>query len=620
MLLVLGLTSLRWVIMLLLILSVSSSSSSSSSSLPRRREEEAAAGVCSQADRAALLSFRVRIVKDTTDILSSWTGTDCCAGGWEGVECNPAGRVTVLQLQSPANRGYMKGTLSPSLGNLNFLEVMVISGLKQITGPIPDTFSNLAHLTQLALEDNSLQGIIPSGLGRLSSLQSLTVAGNRFRGQIPPSLGRLTNLVQLNLARNFLTGPIPTTFQNFHALQYLDLSFNMLSGLIPSFVGQHLHNLTFIDLSNNQFSGQMPISLFSLPNLLDLSLDHNQLTGIIPVQVGGLKSLTSLSLSNNHLNGHIPASISSLQNLWHLNLSRNGFSSPLPETFARGIPSLLSIDLSYNNLSLGTVPDWIRSRQLRDVHLAGCQLRGTLPSFTKPESLNSIDLSHNQFTDGISKLNLTSMSSLQSLKLSNNQLKFDLSEIKLPDTISLVDLHSNQLLGSLSRILSNRGSSFSFLEVLDVSNNQISGGIPEFRQGLRLKVVNIGSNKIASHIPISVSNLIQLERFDISRNQITGTIPTSLGLLGKLQWLDLSINGLTGKIPTSLLGIQGLRHASFRANKLCGEIPEGRPFNIFPAAAYLHNLCLCGKPLPPCRGKNQNNKQRRMTPEIEMSQ
>uniref|UniRef100_A0A6N2LLE8 Leucine-rich repeat-containing N-terminal plant-type domain-containing protein n=1 Tax=Salix viminalis TaxID=40686 RepID=A0A6N2LLE8_SALVM len=523
--------------------------------------------VCSEADRVALLGFKERILKDTTDILSSWIGRDCCGGDWEGVQCNPAtGRVTGLVLQGSARESgiYMRGTLSPALGSLAFLEVMVISGMKRIAGPIPESFSGLTRLAQLVLEDNSLEGNIPPGLGRLPSLS-----------------------------------PIPSTFQNFLSLQSLDLSFNLLSGLIPDILG-HFQNLTFIDLSNNQLSGLLPASLFSLVKLQDLSLDHNQLAGRIPNQIAGLKSLTRLSLSSNGLTGQIPASISSLQNLWYLNLSRNGFSDPLPVIQGKGLPSLLSVDLSNNHLSLGTVPGWIKDRELSDVHLAGCKLQGNLPKFTRPDSLSSLDLSDNLLTGGIAGF-FTNMSNLQKLKLSNNHLKFDLSEIKLPDGISSIELQSNQLSGLLSRILNNRTSSF--LEVLDVSGNQISGTIPEFVEGLSLKALIIGSNKITGQFPGSISNLKELERIDVSRNQITGTIPTTLGLLSNLQWLDLSINSLTGKIPASLLGITNLRHANFRANRLCGEIPQGRPYNIFPAGAYAHNLCLCGKPLPLCRTK-----------------
>nr|AFK37238.1 unknown [Medicago truncatula] len=192
------------------------------------------------------------------------------------------------------------------------------------------------------------------------------------------------------------------------------------------------------------------------------------------------------------------------------------------------------------------------------------------------------------------------MSSLQEVKLSNNQLRFDISKIKLPSELSSLDLHGNLLIGSLTTIINSMTSSSS--EVIDVSNNYISGHIPEFVEGSSLKVLNLGSNNISGSIPDSISNLIELEMLDISRNHIMGKIPSSLGQLQKLQWLDVSINEITGQIPGSLSQITNLKHASFRANRLCGEIPQTRPFNIFPPVAYAHNLCLCGKPLGPCKG------------------
>ncbi|CAI0416457.1 unnamed protein product [Linum tenue] len=266
--------------------------------------------------------------------------------------------------------------------------------------------------------------------------------------------------------------------------------------------------------------------------------------------MAGLKSLARLSLSSNRFSGGIPPSISTLQKLWYLNLSSNGFSGQLPGI--AGLPSLVSIDLSFNNLSLGTVPNWIKDRQLSD-------------------------LSRNSFELGISGF-LTNASSLQSLDLSGNQLTFDLKEITLPPGISSVQLGSNRITGSLSAILNNNSSRISFLEVLNVSRNRISGPIPD-----------------------SITNLTGLKRLDVSRNRVSGTLPASLGKLIDLQWIDVSVNLLAGKIPSSLLGVKRLRHANFRANRLCGEIPQGRPYNIFPASAYAHNLCLCGKPLPPCR-------------------
>ncbi|XP_073147003.1 uncharacterized protein [Henckelia pumila] len=585
-------SSLMWVLELLVMATFFFDPSTSQSEIPP---------VCSPADRAALLGFKAGILKDTTGIMSSWAGADCCGGGWEGVECDPmSGRVIRLMLQRPLSDDiFMKGTLSPSLGNLRFLEMMVISGMRRITGAIPEGFSNLTHLTQLILDDNSLKGTIPATLGRLPLLQTLSLSGNLLTGQIPATIGNLKGLLQLNLAKNLLTGTIPLSVSSLQGLESLDFGFNSLSGSIPDFLGK-LQNLTYLVLTGNRFSGQIPIALCNLNKLSELSIDQNLLSGRIPAQIGKLKSVSVMKLSSNKLTGQIPESISQLGNLWNLNLSRNLLTNPLPTAaLSEGLPSLLSIDLSYSGLDLGTIPDWIRNRELSEIHLACCKLRGALPNFTKTESLTTLDLSDNYFTSGISNF-LTKMTSLQALRISNNLLKADLSSIRLPPQISVLDLHSNQLFGSLSGILKNKTGEF--MEYVDVSGNQISGSIPEINGGSSIKVLNMANNKIVGHIPSSVSNLDKITRFDISRNQITGTIPTSLGLLLKLQWLDLSINMLTGKIPESLLGIEALKHASFRANRLCGEIPQGRPFNIFPAVAYAHNLCLCGKPLLSCKG------------------
>jgi hypothetical protein len=107
----------------------------------------------------------------------------------------------------------------------------------------------------------------------------------------------------------------------------------------------------------------------------------------------GLRSCRSrisyTSLSSNGLIGQILSSISNLQNLWHLNLSRNKLSNPLPVIQGRGLPRLLSKDLTYNNLSLGSVLDWIKDKELSGVHLANCKLKENLSKFTRPDSLSS---------------------------------------------------------------------------------------------------------------------------------------------------------------------------------------------------------------------------------------
>jgi len=478
---------------------------------------------CSPADRAALLGFKAGVAVDTTGILATWTGGDCC-GAWEGVTCDAAtGRVVALQLEAPPpkSRHYMQGTLSPSLGGLDFLESLVVRDMARIGGAIPAALSRLARLRQLYLEGNMLSGPVPGSLGGLQSLQYLSLAGNRLAGQLPPELGAVSGLEQINVARNGLSSAVPPSYGNLSRLAYLDLGSNLFSGAVPGFLGR-FRNLALLDLSNNSFSGEIPASLCTLHSLTDLSLSHNKIGGQIPPQMGALRSLNSLAMDGNMLVGSIPESLLGLQKLWYLNLSGNGLSGPLPTGAGAGnaLPSMVSMDLSHNRLT-GDIGQLFRS-------------------------------------------------------------------------LSTAASHGNRIT-TPQIVLAQK------LEHLDVSENRITGALPDFDRGAGLRWLDISGNAIGGQIPSSVSKLSGLERLDVSRNRVRGTIPASMAEMVRLRWLDLSMNELVGRIPDNFTRLTGVRHASFRGNRLCGQIPQARPFNLFREAAYAHNLCLCGKPLPPCR-------------------
>eukprot|EP01018_Ginkgo_biloba_P022285 Gb_01061 [translate_table: standard] len=561
---------------------------------------------CATTDREALLSFKAGITEDTTETLRSWTGKDCCEG-WEGIECDTRnGRVIRLILQSRAESNetmYMRGTLSDSLGNLSFLQVMIMSDLKYITGNIPSSISRLSQLTQLYLENNKLNGLIPASLGKLSRLQALSLTGNRLSGHIPASVGGFHDLIQLNLGKNRLTGNIPKTVGKLRGLQFLDFNGNLLSGPVPAFIGS-FGNMTYLDLSNNVFSGDIPASFGNLSNVLDISLARNKLTGNIPSSLGRLSSLSSLSLSNNMLVGIIPASLSNMSRLWYLNLSRNHLSDPLPSSLAN-TSSLLCLDLSYNNLHLGRIPDWITRKEMTNLHLAGCGVRECLSTW-KPKatsSFTSIDLSNNNLTGDITHL-LKNMSSLQRVYLSNNSIRSNLSKVSLPDSISTLDLHSNLLYGSVENLFYNISESCSSpggcLEFINLANNKITGKLPVLDGERSIKWLDLSGNHLKGSIPPSISMLKKVERLDFSGNRMEGKIPGTIGELKELRWLDLSRNGLKGKIPRQILGLKHLKHMNLRYNHLCGQIPQGKPLNVFPSSAYGHNDCLCGSPLPQC--------------------
>lgn len=67
----------------------------------------------------------------------------------------------------------MKGTLSESLGDLQFLEILDLGDLKEITGPIPSSLGKLRQLKKLILNRNKLSGSIPTSPKNLHNLQEL---------------------------------------------------------------------------------------------------------------------------------------------------------------------------------------------------------------------------------------------------------------------------------------------------------------------------------------------------------------------------------------------------------------------------------------------------------------
>jgi hypothetical protein len=139
----------------------------------------------SETDRLSLLGFKDAISLDPQQAFMSWNdSTHFCK--WEGVSCRvektlPC-RVTSLNL---INRGLV-GHISPSLGNLSFLESLALTE-NTLSGEIPPSLGNLSHLQTLYLNNNTLQGWIPS-FANCSKLKVLHVSYNKLVGQFPADL------------------------------------------------------------------------------------------------------------------------------------------------------------------------------------------------------------------------------------------------------------------------------------------------------------------------------------------------------------------------------------------------------------------------------------------------
>ncbi|KAJ0018196.1 hypothetical protein Pint_09545 [Pistacia integerrima] len=128
-------------------------------------------------------------------------------------------------------------------------------------------------------------------------------------------------------------------------------------------------------------------------------------------------------------------------------------------------------------------------------------------------------------------------------------------------------------------------SKLQYLEILDLSDNQIHGVIPPTLNNLpKLQKIWLSNNQISDAIPSNPSNLSGLQVPDLSDNQISGIIPPALNNLSSLESMDLSINLLTGEIPAELGNLSKLEDLVLHENLLEGTLT--------PALAKLENLSI----------------------------
>ncbi|XP_010670123.2 probable inactive receptor kinase At3g02880 [Beta vulgaris subsp. vulgaris] len=163
-----------------------------------------------------------------SSLFGRWNTSSPNACRWQGVVCNPQGRVIELHLPGVGFVGPIPNNVLGNLSSLNFLSLRY----NALTGSIPSDFASLSELRYLYLQHNRLSGGIPAVLFSLPNLFRLDLAGNRFSGAIPLGFNNLTNLATLYLESNQLTGVIPDL--KLSNLKQFNVSHNLLTGDIPS--------------------------------------------------------------------------------------------------------------------------------------------------------------------------------------------------------------------------------------------------------------------------------------------------------------------------------------------------------------------------------------------------
>ncbi|KAM7497899.1 hypothetical protein LguiA_022313 [Lonicera macranthoides] len=498
---------------------------------------------CKDSEREALLKFKQGFLDDY-GVLSSWgSEEECCK--WRGIQCSKrTGFVIVLDLH----------------GRYEYF-----TGWVYLSAKVSPSSFELKHLKYFDLSWNNFQWRpIPEFIGSLSRLQYPNLANAHFASTIPRQLGNLTNLLSLDLGFNYNLA-VKNLEWLFHLrlLQYLDLSLVDLektNWLQQKYKLSFLTELRLIDLSLScELEGELPKSFKNLIHFKSLDLSMNNLSGQLsdlfwtlaaneksPLEIlkldaikfsGSLPDITrflslrGISIRNYRLNGSFPKSFGQISTLVYLDFSYNQMTGSFPDQIL--FPSLKILDLSFNSVALKFSSSQAPF-QLDIIRLAYCNLGARFPKWIQSKSnFSELDISSAKISNTIPNWFWDFSPKLQHLNISYNQIHGAIPDLSL-----------------------------NHAQVLDLSQNNISGSIPLYFNNLislvqeitsleGLVSLNLSRNNLTGNIIQKIDHTKMLESLDLSRNQLPGEIPTGLASLTLLSVLDLSNNNFLGKIPSS---------------------------------------------------------------------
>ncbi|XP_043719028.1 receptor-like protein 33 [Telopea speciosissima] len=534
----------------------------------------------------------------------------------------------------------LPGPLDASISSLRFLSELYLDGNQNLSSTVLISLMNLNSLTVLSLSSCGFHGDFPTNVFLQPNLKLIDLSGNsllsghlpefpqlnsaaleyldasqtKFQGKLPSSIGNLKFLKELFLYGCNFSGPIPPSLANLTHLTVLDLSSNSFIGQIPSSFRRSFPDLEELYLNENLLQGPIHSYLFFLPSIR-LYLSDNQFSEVINEPVHNISSFSSqrhFDLSGNHFKGDLEdliRSISKIKGTFQvLDLSGNDFGYTVedgnlsPDSGDNFLDAQI-LELWMTSCNISKFPDFLRNqKELTYLDISNNKINGALPKWIWKKSLTYLNLSNNLFT-GL-ELPLPNHSfNIKAFDLHSNMMQDCISTVPcFPQTFNQTQTEFvSPILGNLTSVLSK--ATFisisdnkltgkipfsvcnpSDLDILDLSNNQLSGTIPICLGSSNLGVLNLESNKLHGSIPPTFRKGCNLQRLKLNKNMLQGKVPRSLGNCKNLTVLDIADNQLNDTFPYWLENLSELQVLVMRSNKFCGTIAQLPQANsLFPS-------------------------------------